>query len=417
MPLKIIICGGGIGGLTAAGYLRERHDVTVLERGALDFENGDDYGLSVVSNAFTLLQKAGISEENLDMVVMTHLWVRDRAGAETRTGHFDTRARFGGAPSVLVKRAKLQQELLRFATSAKFPGTPAEIIRNARVTQVDAQAGTVTVEDGRVFHGDLIVGADGINSAVRSAVFGEGQGAVRTHDLLAFMTRVSIDDLKSNPTLAYLAEDPKSRAGLTSAYTAAGSQSNKRIMAYHTSPTDLQVLGYTTEKEFAEKFDTLNTGIVRDVPASRVVEDLATEFAEPLLSLFRHGGRIDAWRVRDIEPMDEWARGKVLLIGDAAHAVTQHAGQGCNSTIEDAEALGYLLRDAASAEDIPAAQKAFATLRRDRVEFVARRSRELANLRSEEDKTKEPISAEEFARKMYTYQGAENFLKTTAQAP
>lgn len=72
MPLKIIICGGGIGGLSAAGYLRAKHDVTVLERGALDFA-ADDYGLSVVANSFNLLQKAGIKSENLDMVIMTHV--------------------------------------------------------------------------------------------------------------------------------------------------------------------------------------------------------------------------------------------------------------------------------------------------------------------------------------------------------
>lgn len=412
MPLKIIICGGGIGGLSAAGYLRAQHDVTVIERGTLDFTN-NDYGLSVVSNAFTLLQKAGIKSENLDMVVMTHLWVRDNEGKELKTMHFDTRARFGGAPSVLVKRAKLQQELVRFATGTEFPGLPAEIIPNAKVARVDAQAGTVTTEDGREFRGDLIIGADGINSVVRSAIF-EGQGTVRTHDLLALITRVPVAELKSDPDFAYLADDPRSQAGLCSFYTAAGSQSNKRIMTYHTSPRDLQVLGYTSEKEFAERFDSLNAGIIKDVPASRVVEDFAPDFAGPLVNLFKHD-KIDAWRVRDITPMDNWIHGKVVLIGDAAHAVTQHAGQGCNITIEDAEALSCLLRDA-TPDSIPAALDKFMSLRKDRVALVARRSRELGNLQSDEDKTKEPIKADEFARAMYGYQGAEHFLNISTHA-
>ncbi|RYP53308.1 hypothetical protein DL768_001665 [Monosporascus sp. mg162] len=410
MPLKIIVCGGGIGGLSAAGYLRAQHEVTVLERGTLDFTT-NDYGLSVVSNAFNLLQRAGIRPENLDMVVMTHLWVRNNKGEELRTVHFDTRARFGGAPSVLVKRAKLQQELMRFATSSEFPGSPAEIVRNAKVTQVDAQAGTATTEDGRVFQGDLIIGADGLNSAVRSAVF-EGKGTPRSHNLLAFITRLPIDDLKSDPHFAYLTEDPASRAGLSSAYTAAGPQSNKRIIAYHTSPRDLQVLGYTSEKEFADMFDSLNTGIIKDIPASRMAKDLAPDFADHLVDLFRHG-KIDAWRVRDITPIETWFHGKVVLIGDAAHAVTQHAGQGCNITIEDAEALGYLLRDA-TPEVIPEKLEKFMSLRKGRVELVARRSRELGNLQSDEDKTKEPIAAEEFARAMYGYQGAEHFLNASS---
>ncbi|KAI1498907.1 hypothetical protein F5X99DRAFT_411610 [Biscogniauxia marginata] len=409
MPLKIIICGGGIGGLSAAGYLRAQHSVTILERGTLDFAT-NDYGLSIVSNAFTLLQKAGIKSENLDTVVMTHLWVRNHKGDEVSTRHFDTRPRFGGAPSVLVKRARLQEELLRFATGTEFPGAPAQIIQNAKVTRVDAVAGKVWTDDGQAYEADLIIGADGINSAVRSSVF-KGQGTPRSHNLLAFITRVSIDDLKPDPTFAHLI-DPASQAGLNSAQMSPDSK--MRILAYHTSARDIQVLGYTSEHEFAEKFDTLNTGIIKDIPNSRVVEEFSTEFSDNLVSLFRHG-KIDAWRVRDIDPMDTWIHEKVVLIGDAAHAVTQHAGQGCNVTIEDAEALGYLLRDA-SPEDIPTLLEKFMSLRKDRVELVARRSRQLGNLQTDEDRTKGPISAEEFSKAIYGYQGVEHFLKTSAQA-
>ncbi|KAI1635402.1 hypothetical protein F4809DRAFT_453525 [Biscogniauxia mediterranea] len=408
MPLKIVICGGGIGGLSAAGYLRAQHDVTVLERGNLDFAT-NDYGLSIVSNAFTLLQKAGIKSENLDTVVMTHLWVRDHEGNEVNSTHFDTRPRFGGAPSVLVKRAKLQEELMRFATSNEFPGTPAKIIQNAKVARVDSVAGKVWTDDDQVYEADLIIGADGINSAVRSSVF-PGKGTPRSHDLVAFITRVMIEDIKSEPTFAYLI-DPTSQAGLSNAQR--GPHSKKRILLYHTSARDIQVLGYTSEGELAEKFDSQNTGIIKDIPTARVVEEFSSEFADNLVSLFRHG-KIDAWRVRDIVPMDTWIHEKVVLIGDAAHAVTQHAGQGCNVTIEDAEALGHLLRDA-SPEDIPAVLKKFMSLRKDRVDLVARRSRQLGNIQSEEDKAKDPISGEEFAKAMYGYQGVEQFLKQSTQ--
>ncbi|XXG94859.1 hypothetical protein Hte_001118 [Hypoxylon texense] len=416
MPLKIIVVGGGIGGLAAAGYLRAKHHVTVLERGTLDFTM-NDYGLSVVSNSFNLLQKAGIKLENLDTVVMTHLWLRGPQNEELSTKHFDTRARFGGAPSVLVKRAKLLKELWRFATSeTDFAGEPANVVQNAKVTRVDALAGSVWTCDGRIFSGDLIIGADGINSVVRSAILG-GQdiaSTIRNYDTLTFMAQLSVDDIRSDPDFAYLS-DPTNQAGLCSAHAKAGPQMNKRILTYHTSAHYLQVVGYTSEKEFTEKFDSSRAAIIKDIPVSRVVEDFAPDFAGGFVNLFRHS-KVDAWRIRDVAPMDSWYTGKALLIGDAAHAVTPHAGQGSNITIEDAEALGYLLRDIQSPEAIPTALQKFMLLRKDRVDYVARRSRELGNIRTEDDKTKEPITSEGFAKEIYTYQGVEQALRSLEHA-
>ncbi|KAI0176474.1 FAD/NAD(P)-binding domain-containing protein [Hypoxylon sp. FL1284] len=409
MPLKLIICGGGIGGLAAAGYLRAKHQVTVLERGTLDFTR-DDYGLSIVSNSFNLLQKAGIKPENMDAIVMTHLWLRGPNNEEVLTKHFDTTARYGG-PSVLVKRAKLLGELWRFATSkTDFAGEPAEIVENAKVARVDVDAGHVWTQDGRQFSGDLIVGADGINSVVRNAVLA-GQDVtspIRNHDTMAFMAQVPIDEIRSNPDLVYLS-DPKTCAGLCSAHAISGSQLHKRILTYHTSAHSLQVVAYTSEKEFDQKFNSSRTAIIKDVPVSRVLEEFVPDFTDSFINLLRHS-KIDAWRIRDVAPMDSWWSGKALLIGDAAHAVTPHAGQGCNITIEDAEALGYLLKDVESPEVIPAALQDFMLLRKDRVEYVARRSREIGNIRTEDDKTKEPILSEEFSMKIYTYQGAERAL-------
>ncbi|ETS73940.1 hypothetical protein PFICI_13806 [Pestalotiopsis fici W106-1] len=408
MPLKVVVVGGGIGGLAAAGYLRANHNVTVLERGRLGSASDDDYGLSVVANAFGLLQKAGVSFENLDTVIMTHIWARNHKNEEIRTMHFDTRSRFGGAPSILAKRVKIQSELVRFATSADFPGQPANIIQGARVASVDADNGKVILEDGSVIEGDLIVGADGISSVVRTAIYSDlnTAPAPQTHDLLLFMTKVSIEAVRNDPDLAFLSE-PTKQAGLTTCYPPNGPQSKRRMLMYHVSPRELQVLGYTTEKEFRDQFDISKSSIIRNVPTSRVVDEFSADFPESFVNLFKIGQNIDAWRIRDVPPIDRWSRGKAVLIGDAAHAVTPHAGQGCNITIEDAEALGFILRDIETADALPDVLERFVKLRKERAQYVARRSRELGNIQSEDDKSYGPIGQEAFAKTIYSYRGAE----------
>jgi salicylate hydroxylase len=150
---------------------------------------------------------------------MTHLWLRSHNNDEIKTIHFDTRKEFGGAPSILIRRANLQSELLQFATSPDFPGEPAEVIRGAQVTHVDALEGKVWTEDGRCFEGDFIVGADGINSTIRAAVLDDEvpSNRIKLHNLLCFITRVPIETVQADKTLKYLA-NPSSEAGLVTFY-------------------------------------------------------------------------------------------------------------------------------------------------------------------------------------------------------
>ena len=67
--------------------------------------------------------------------------------------------------------------------------------------------------------------------------------------------------------------------------------------------------------------------------------------------------------LRDIDTCETWYYGKCVLIGDAVHAVTPHVGQGCNITIEDAEALAYLLKDIRPSDDLTAILEKFTSPR------------------------------------------------------
>jgi salicylate hydroxylase len=104
---------------------------------------------------------------------------------------------------------------------------------------------------------------------------------------------------------------------------------------------------------------------------------LAAEFADwnpQARRLLAHVDTTFTWGLYDREPLTRWTQGRLCLLGDAAHAMLPHMGQGANQAIEDAMALATFLRRA-SAADVPEALTRYETLRRDRTAHVQRFSR------------------------------------------
>ncbi|CBF78813.1 FAD-dependent monooxygenase [Aspergillus nidulans FGSC A4] len=83
--------------------------------------------------------------------------------------------------------------------------------------------------------------------------------------------------------------------------------------------------------------------------------DTFSEFPDWIISIFKHSRDLGLWQLHDINPLRTWYRGRVLLIGDAAHAMLPTQGQGASQAIEDAEALGAFFAeqaDSPSGEEI-----------------------------------------------------------------
>jgi salicylate hydroxylase len=416
--LEIIIAGGGLAGMATAGYLRKHHNVTVLERSKLDFSS-NDYAMSIVSNAYKLMIKQGVDETNLQPTILSRIWICDQNGTVLREAVFDTLQTYG-ASSVFTRRSRLHSELHRFATDDSRPGKPAQVVDNVKIVSVDVQSGEIITESGEMYRGDLIVGADGINSAVRAAVLSTHKGSVDVSEgtaalptgLAAYMSTVPASFIHSEPKLAFQAGE---NAGMAAWHGSDGGK--RRILAYPADSEHFQIVAYHSDEAWTEQFERNKTSIIKNVPADRVLEDFE-DFHPSVKKMLSHSTTSDVWRIRDIEPLPLWHAGKAILIGDAAHAITPHLGQGCNIAIEDAEALGYFFRDVSNPAQLTQALESFESLRVPRAHMVQFLSRQAGGLLRGAEKDKAgKFDTDAFRAKVYSYPGAEDAWKAMQTYP
>lgn len=218
--------------------------------------------------------------------------MRDKDNISIADVLFDTR-RTVGAPSVLVKRSQIAAEIRRLATDPERSGTPARIINNAKVLSVDITRTSVSTDDGRTFSGDILIGADGINSVIRSAMLGstsnlnstlsgeqklpeaEAQGrkgGSRPSGLVAYVTSVPREVIASDADLAFQA-DVENSAGLTTYYGSAGRGAKDRVLLYPINKTHFQAVGYYPETSWVADFEASRSSILKGRASSRIVED------------------------------------------------------------------------------------------------------------------------------------------------
>ncbi|SDM50415.1 2-polyprenyl-6-methoxyphenol hydroxylase [Streptomyces sp. cf386] len=313
---RAVVIGGGIGGLTAAVALhRGGWDVTVLERAPSLEPVGA--AISLAPNSLRALDVIGLGEEIRDLAA----WQGD-GGLRTPSGRWLSRTdadavaeRFGG-PLVLLHRATLMTSL-----AARLP---AEAVRTGAAATVSDPGDTdrparVSTPDGDL-EADLVVAADGIQSAVRRALFPDHPGTVYS----GFTTwRVVIPV----PGARFASHETWGRGRIWGSHPL----KDGRVYAYAAARTPAGERAPDDEKaELLRRYGDWHDPIPAILAAGRP-EDI-----------LRH----DVHHIA--EPLPAYHRGRVALVGDAAHAMPPTLGQGGNQAIEDAVVLAHHADDLAA---------------------------------------------------------------------
>ena len=205
-PLRVLIVGAGIGGLTAAIALRQQgHDVDIYEQSKLAQETGA--AIHLAPNANGLLRRFGLYVENIGAVECKGITEFKPDGSLKYSIDLSHANKMWSHPWHLVHRAHLHTALKEMAIGETGKGRPAKLHVSTRVKAVDPETATVSFDDGTEVQGDLVVGADGVHSMTRASIPGGNLNAFDSGKS-AFRFLIPTEALVADPpTKAFVEKD------------------------------------------------------------------------------------------------------------------------------------------------------------------------------------------------------------------
>jgi 2-polyprenyl-6-methoxyphenol hydroxylase-like FAD-dependent oxidoreductase len=335
-PLHVIVAGGGIGGLATAVALQQRGlRVTVLEQARELRELG--VGIQLSPNGVGVLAGWGLDAAVTERGQLTlHAQKHTRDGALLR----HRLAGLGGGyahPQVGISRGRLQ--LLLRDTACALGDDVLQLHRKLESFASDEDGIVVQArcpEDGSVhrYRGDLLVGADGIHSTVRSTLHPGADPEYTGYVIWRGTVPVaSVGKLPFEP-------------GVTDAWGDGQSFFN----CYFMNP---EHFSFGVCAKVGDDGDVIESWSGRGSP-----EEIRAHYGAcdgPLETFLEHADVLMKMHVHDHATLPTWNADRVTLLGDAAHAMLPFAGQGAVSAIEDAECLAVELENATDAESVRAA--------------------------------------------------------------
>jgi 3-hydroxybenzoate 6-monooxygenase len=313
----VIVAGGGIGGLAAALALaRKGFGSVVLEQASQFGEIGA--GIQIAPNAWHALDALGVGAlVKKEAVFIEHLLMFDGVSGEKVIDiPLDRRfAKRFGNPYAVTHRADIHGSLL---DGCRALPELIELRTSTRVTGFEADDRSVTVKlaSGDSLSGAALVGADGGRSVIRDRIVGDTLPLITGH--MCYRAVLDINDVPKDLRFA--------AATLWAAH-------NAHIVHY-------PLRGWKLFNLVATIIGKHTSGGHNELAHPEEVLPFFSHYCDKPLKLMRTPKEFRRWMLLHREPVDNWSRGRVTLLGDAAHFMLQYMAQGAAMAMEDAVCLG-----------------------------------------------------------------------------
>ncbi|KAF9483653.1 FAD/NAD(P)-binding domain-containing protein [Pholiota conissans] len=377
--LCLAIVGGGIGGLALAVAIsrlkiEETVCVDIYEAAAKLTQVGA--GITLWPRGWEILKDLGL-EDDLAAYVNPgqELPSRKKRGlafclrkSDSADNVMISDMSFPGG-SVAIHRADVQQVLLNHISPRVCIHLNKRLVSHFE----SANGVQLTFKDGTTASCDLLVGADGVNSVVRKGLLAkaynlsEAKAAEEARPLwtgtIVYRSLISSDVIKHQIPEHPCLKKPMVYCG-----------KNKHIVSYPVSQGKL--INIVAFVSWPEKEGTFLEGPAVINPTSDVVSSFFTNWSAEVKCITDNMVQPSRWAIETVKPLDKYAVGRVAVLGDAAHAMPTHLGNGAGQAIEDGYILAHILTKASQSGPLNTEKVAslYTTIRQPFGNFAAKAS-------------------------------------------